>query len=183
LREALNDLDESYVPITSRRFLFDAVQIAITAVPSLENSLLKSLIPKLKTTRNYIKKQDKQLLKEILMPIVSALSPKATTSITAPTSKSDDIEKLTEIFKQTTLNNQLKSDCFYSLTYNGVHSSLVQSFIASDAHSWSVYGSKIQVSGTKTEQEFKTSFQEQWNKTPLSKEFPASEVIPLINYN
>ncbi len=42
---------------------------------------------------------------------------------------------------------------------------------------------KIRVSGIKTEDEFKTSFPEQWNKTPLAKEFPASTVLPLIAYN
>jgi len=189
LRSALNSLDLPYVPINERGILLNAITIAINAVPELVQ-FLAPIIPKLNTNRDYIKKEDKELIKDVLCNIISVLSPKGTSEIAKSNNRmQEEVELLQSKFK-TVLSTPEPSDCYYALVFDGNHPIFKKCLIAAGVHTWSPLDSKkkIRFAGTKTEEDFKTSFKESWKLQRLASErlpseFTGEQVLDLIEYN
>lgn len=185
LRNALQSLNDSYVPISQRRILLDAIRIA---TPVLSNSSrLQKAVSKLSTSQDYINKQDKEELIKILTPIVKCLTPEASSNLPRLEKESQEdvqIEQLAIKFREVNMTPR-PYDCFYALTFSGIELSFEQSLVSSGAHSWSILSTNkmLTVSGINPKEEFEKTFKERWQTTALSKKFTTEEVLKLIQYH
>ncbi len=178
LQKAFDDLDRSFVPMSSRKILESFTEL-VRNIPGTPSAQL-NVIP-LRSSAMYLQQTYKKMLKNTLIPYFEVIRMQASQEKPILDDATDSVRALARRLMILKPANKSKNP-YYCLVHGTIDDLLKDILIACGAHSWTRQEPLLLVVGSNDFVQFKQLFDTEWQKRAHGNDYSSEEVFGMIRY-